>query len=375
MNDSTNYTGALRNPFNPTKPTIWFQLALAAGLLLAAGPVQAVNLLQNPGFEVDRVQTHYSDGLDAFCAANRPNLFTLRQLLERSQRHIERKRCRRPFGDWLLEGVGRLFMMVRTTWRASIKPSAATSGSTYQANGWFYINSGDQPPSANDIMWVQVEFYDSSSNLLSLYKSGNFNINAGLNTWVQLQVTNACDVTQPVSTGDPFFNTYAITGAVSQLVAPAGTASVVYRYCYLQYQSEGGSSYFDDADLEQLTGPLPLAINNLNPQNEIFVAPSNGVSFDVSSPSGHINTNAIHLVLNGTDVSSNLTFTGSSSNWTVFYNGLQSNTAYTVSITATDSFNFTASANTTFQTTWLGVQAPTYIWEAEDWDFTSGMYL
>ena len=250
----------------------------------------------------------------------------------------------------------------------------STSGSTYQANGWFYINSGDAPPSANDVMWVQVEFYNSSSNLLSLYKSGNFNINAGLNTWVQLQVTNACDVTQPVSTGDPFFNTYAITGAVSQLVAPAGTASVVYRYCYLQYQSEGGSSYFDDADLEQLTGPLPLAINNLNPQNEIFVAPSNGVSFDVSSPSGHINTNAIHLVLNGTDVSSNMTFTGSSSNWTVFYNGLQSNTAYTVSITATDSFNFTASANTTFQTTWLGVQAPTYIWEAEDWDFTNGMF-
>jgi len=250
----------------------------------------------------------------------------------------------------------------------------ATSGSTYQASGWFYINSGDQLGADCDV-WIQVEFLNSSSNLLALYKSANFNVASGVNAWVQFQITNACDVTVPVSTGDPFFNTYAVTGAVTQLVAPAGTASVVYRYCYLQFLNEGGSSYFDDADLEQLTGPLPLSINNLNPQNEIFVAPSNGISFDVSSPSGLINTNAIHLVLNGTDVSSSLTFSGSISNWTVFYNGLQSNTAYTVSITATDSFNFRASANTTFQTTWLGTQAPSYLWEAEDWDFSSGIHL
>ena len=96
----------------------------------------------------------------------------------------------------------------------------STPGSTYQASGWFYINSGDEL-GADCYVWIQVEFYDSSTNLLALYKSGNFNINAGLNTWVQFQVTNACDVTQPVSTGDPFFNTYAITGAVSQLTAPA----------------------------------------------------------------------------------------------------------------------------------------------------------
>ena len=56
---------------------------------------------------------------------------------------------------------------------------SSTPGSIYQASGWFYINSGDAPSSANAIIWLQVEFLDSSSNLLALYKSGNFTINAG----------------------------------------------------------------------------------------------------------------------------------------------------------------------------------------------------
>jgi hypothetical protein len=340
-------------------------------LMMATLPAQAVNLLQNPSFEANS-----GHAIPTSWTRFAPPTAAIFQ----------------PFGNYWVEVSGTLNgnpVIAHSgndfwkEWGACYDGTnnvaglyqtfGATPGSTYQASGWFYINSGDQL-GADCYVWIQVEFLDSSSNLLALYKSGNFNVNAGLNAWVQFQVTNACDVTQPVSTGDPFFNTYAITGAVNQVVAPAGTASVVYRYCYLQFLSEGGSSYFDDADLEQLTGPLPLTINNLNPQNEIFVAPSNGISFDVSSPSGHINTNAIHLVLNGNDVSSSLAFSGSISNWTVFYNGLQSNTAYNVSITATDSFNFKVSANTTFQTTWLGVQAPSYIWEAEDWDFTNGMF-
>jgi hypothetical protein len=197
-----------------------------------------------------------------------------------------------------------------------------------------------------------------------------------LNTWIQYQVTNVCDLTQQILLGDPTFNTYAVTGSVSQLVAPAGTALVRYRYCYLQNASDGGSAYLDDTDLEQLTGPIPPIISGLNPQDEIFVAPSNGISFSVSSPSGHtINTNAIHLVLNGTDVSSSLAFSGSSANWNVRYSALQSNTTYNASITATDSFNFAVSANTYFQTTWVGVPAYTYLWEAEDWDFSTNGFF
>jgi hypothetical protein len=58
----------------------------------------------------------------------------------------------------------------------------------------------------------------------------------------------------------------------------------------------------------------------------------------------------------------------------VSYHGLQSNTVYTASITVTDSFNLIASANTYFETTWVGVPPVLYLWEAEDFDFTNGLY-
>lgn len=257
---------------------------------------------------------------------------------------------------------------------------SSSPGSTYQASSWLYCNSGD-PLGADCYTWVQVEFLDSSSNLLALYKSGNFNLAVGADTWINYSITNACDITSPVSLGDPYFQTYAITGAVSQLVAPASAGLVRFRYCYYQVNTEGGSSYMDDADLEQLTGPIPPVISNLNPQNEIFVPPSTGLSFTVTSPSGHfISTNGVHVLLNGVNVSSNLTITGNTTNNTstnlnVSYSGLQSNLAYNVSVTVTDSFGFTASVNTYFETTWYSVQAPTYVWEAEDWDFTNGLFF
>ena len=184
-------------------------------------------------------------------------------------------------------------------------------------------------------------------------------------------------MTQPVSTGDPYFTNYVVTGSVSQLVAPSGTTAVRYRYCYLQVGTEGGSADLDDAVLNQVSGPVPPVINNLFPQNMIFVNPASNISFNVSSPSGFtINNSGIHMVLNGTnDVSGSLAISGSASSKNVAYSGLQSNSAYTVSISVTDVSNLTASASTYFQTMWFGIKPVTYLWEAEDWDFNSGQYI
>ena len=108
----------------------------------------------------------------------------------------------------------------------------------------------------------------------------------------------------------------------------------------------------------------------------IFVKPSDGISFNVSSPSGFtINNSSIGLVVNGVSVSGSLAITGSSSNKNVSYLGLQSNLTYTASITVTDAFNLIATANTYFETTWVGVPPVLYTWEAEDFDFSSGLYV
>ena len=111
------------------------------------------------------------------------------------------------------------------------------------------------------------------------------------------------------------------------MVAPTGTTSVRYRFNYLQHDEDGGSCYLDDPALMQTSGSLAPVISNIFPVNMIFVPQSNGLSFDVASPSGaSINTSAVKVILNGANVSSGLTFGGSSSNVSVLYQGLQSNT-------------------------------------------------
>src|SRR5262249_55481609 len=145
---------------------------------------------------------------------------------------------------------------------------------------------------------------------------------------------------------------------------------------YLQAGKENGACYFDDAVLNQVSGPIPPVIGNLFPQNMIFVNPNDGLSFNVSSPSGFtINNNAIRVIANGTNVSSSLSISGSTSSKNVTWSGLQSNTTYSVSISATDSFGLAVSANSYFETTWVGTPPVVYLWEAEDFDFTNGTYI
>lgn len=367
MKSPTGSFRVVRNSIERSKPSssIVSVLAFAAACLLAAMPARAANLLVNPGFEQNSGH-NIPIGWTRFAPASA-----------------------QPFGNYWIES--RLAAHSGTyywkQWGASYLPAPTNNvagiyqtfnsapGSTYQASGWFYTSSSDLL-GADCYTWIEVAFLDSSSNMIALYKSANFSAASGADAWIDYPVTNACDLSQPVSTGDPFFTTYAVTGSVSQLVAPVGTAMVRYQYAYLQAGTEGGSAYLDDAVLDQVSGPIPPVISDLFPQNMIFVNPSDGISFNVSSPSGFtIESNGIQLVLNGTNVSPDLVITGSSSNKNVTYSGLQSNSTYTVSITAKDAFDLTASANTYFETTWVGVRPITYLWEAEDWDYSNGMYL
>jgi hypothetical protein len=354
------------------KRTGWlWLLAMGAGLLMAGSPAGAQNLLVNPGFELPpsghNTVTNPATGWTYFSPPPPPGYFGDFWVDTAHGAHS---------GTFYWKEWGALYLTAPTNNVAGIYQTfSSTGGSTYQASGWMYTYSGDTL-GADCYAWIQVEFLGSASNLLALYKSDNFSANAGVSTWIQYPVVNACDLTQPVATGDPYFTTYAETGTVSQLVAPPGTTAVRFRYCLLQAGSEGGSAYLDDTVLNQVSGPVPPVISGLYPQNMIFVPPSSGLTFDVSSPSGFaINNSAIHLALNGVDVSSSLAISGTSSNKTVQYSGLQSNAVYAVSITATDTFNLSVNANTYFETTWHGVSPATYVWEAEDWDFSSGEYI
>jgi len=346
-------------------------LALGAGLMLVAGPARAGNLLVNQGFETPPSGQVVPAGWTYFAPPT----------LNPSVHHY-----------WVAGpdyGAPALFgTFFWKQWNAVdggpnnvagiYQTFSSAPGATYQASGWIFSNSADAGglgPSCST--WIEVAFLGASSNLLALYKSPPYSASMGLDTWFPFSVTNACDLSSPVSTGDPFFTTYAVTGSVSQLVAPIGTTKVRYRYAYLAVtNSLSGSAYLDNAVLNQTGGFIPPVITNLFPANMIFVNPSDGITFNVSSPSGiTINSTGISLIVNGVNVSGSLVITGSSSNKSVAYNGLQSNLTYTAAITVTDTSNLTASASTYFETTWIGIPPVTYLWEAEDFDFTNGLYL
>jgi hypothetical protein len=365
-----------RKPVGRTKGTAanLLLLVIAAGVMLANSPAQASNLLVNPGFEANNGHA-IPTGWTRFepPTAQHFGIPPLGNFWILSEAGVAAHSGALYFKEW-----GASYLPAPTNNVAGIYQDLSSApGSIYQANGWLYARSTDGGGlGANCIVWLEVSFLGAGSNALALYKSADFTAGVGFDAWFQFQVTNACDLSSPLPTGDPYFTTYAVTGSVSQLVAPPGTATVRYRFAYLQSGMQGGSCYFDDALLDQISGPIPPVISNLFPLNMIFVNPADGISFNVRSPSGFtINNSAIGVVVNGVNVSGSLGISGSSSNKNVTYSGLLSNLTYTASITVTDSFNLTASANTYFETTWVGIDPVTYVWEAEDFDFTNGMYI
>jgi hypothetical protein len=115
-----------------------------------------------------------------------------------------------------------------------------------------------------------------------------------------------------------------------------------------------------------LTVPV---ISGMYPNGTAYFQDSSTLGFGVSSAAG-VDTNSIIVVLNGAAVT-NLTFAGSSTNWSVGYSGLRSNTTYTAVITVTTLSGAAISLTNRFDTFYSG----NYQWEAEDFDYSGGKFF
>ncbi len=323
---------------------------MLAGFLFASLVAQAGNILQNPGFEADGnhgngapiTSWNFSAGdtfwinVDSF-AHSGANYYKVWGQFNGSPNY-------------------------NAVWQ----DNSSLPGATYQADGWLFTLGTDIVWSGDglDYAWLEVSFRDASDTILALYKSDLFNPTLGAipyatDTWYDLPITNICQTNPP----------YAVIGSTNVLVAPPGTVKVRYQHTLYQVLYGGGSVYFDDATLNQTGGPVPPQITQVYPGNMLFA--SNHISFHVTSASSTpVDVNKIHLVVNGTDVSSGCQFSGASPDISVVYTNLAVGTwAYTASITVTDAYSFSASATMSFDTV-----APALVWEAEDYDFTNGLY-
>lgn len=147
--------------------------------------------------------------------------------------------------------------------------------------------------------------------------------------------------------------------------APAGAAFVKVE---LANPGAGGNVWFDNASLTS-SYDAPT-ISGIYPNGETLLQATNKLVFTAASTTTSINQSGIQVVLNGSNVSSGLAFSGGPLSYAVSYSGLASNQLYTAVITVTDVNGIHASTAVSFDT-----YSPTLLWEAEDFDFSGGHYI
>src|SRR5208282_1318578 len=298
---------------------------------------------------------------------------------------------------------------------------ASTAGYTYSADAWFsqFVKApagegGDDYSGGSGLFgnnmsqystnlltgayyedgWVEVQFLSSSNTILADYKSGiinpalvhalatsgavtgNVNGTTNLN-WFDVPVTNQYNPATIVAGGDPDPSdpgttspgpTNSVPSGV--LTAPPGTKYVQFGLNLAQSSYASGAPHWDNCTLNQLSGFLPATISSITPSGgQLFNIASTNFTFNVSSSAGTtVATNAIDVVENGVDVSSKLTFSGSSANWNVTLPGLTSNNLYTMAITVNNSAGLISTAGATFDT----FSPNSFVVAAEDYNYTSG---
>ncbi|HXB58733.1 MAG TPA: hypothetical protein VNU95_04180 [Candidatus Acidoferrales bacterium] len=110
----------------------------------------------------------------------------------------------------------------------------------------------------------------------------------------------------------------------------------------------------------------PPAIANIYPDGLQPFETTNALTFTVSSVVSTVSQANIQVTLNGANVSSQLTFTGSSTNWSVSL-PLTQQGVFTVVITATDAAGHVNTHTETFNT----LSINNYHWMAVDYDFST----
>lgn len=360
MNNRTPYRPSLSkrsSGCSGSKSRFQVHAALCSLFLAAAAPLQASNLLVNPSwengkgswtqygvFDLNSTNDKYYNGGNANTADN-VNVYD---------------------GGEVGKSYGQFTGAVN--YNGVYQDVLAVPTSVYTADCWLYSSSQDHIGGANT-SWVEVQFRDSNGSTLALYRSGTFTSNSVAcpeDTWTDYQVTNQLD---PV--------TFATTNTVQNLVAPPGTATVRFQLVFRQdTDNAGGSVYYDLADLNLVSGPVPPTISGVYPDGSVLMQGiTNALTFNVTSPSSITN---IQLILNGNDVTSGLVITGTDTNKQVSYPFLKTNLMtslpatgggepYTAVITVKNNLGAAATVTKSFDT----YDPNNFTFEAEDYDFTT----
>ena len=219
--------------------------------------------------------------------------------------------------------------------------------------------------------WSSAEW----QNYTRTFPAGNYNIYARVSSSASSTLTLARVISGFGTSSQTATNigTFSVTGnSISTynwvpLKNSLGNAAIVSLAGVSTVRvTSGGSANANFYMLVPANTNLP-SITGIYPN--MLLQPTNKLVFTASS-AATINTNSISLSLNGTNVTTNLVFSGSSSSWNVSYTGLLPNSTYTAAISVTDVNGSTANSSFTFDT-WN----PALVVEAEDFDFSNSQFI
>ena len=137
------------------------------------------------------------------------------------------------------------------------------------------------------------------------------------------------------------------------------------------FNHAGGNG--SDVGFNNLAIAPELAINNIVPNDNVALFnATNALSFTINSPAAAVSASGVQLILNGTNVSSQLHFVGAGTeNVNVAYTNLLLNQNYTGQILVTNEAGAVVTAPVQFDT----FSTNYFTWEAEDFDFNGGLFI
>jgi hypothetical protein len=258
---------------------------------------------------------------------------------------------------WQSDGFGPRMFVMGAPGFDDINTTANSMGLKYQAAGQLYFSMNTGNPTA----------------------AATFTSDLPTNRWLFVAITYDGTNVKIYEGTDTSVSTLISTTAVSGQIIDFGSTGAIcignrraksrdfdgwiddFRF----YTGAGDATFVEN--LRSTAAGNPPVVNNVYPDGTILQQATNTLSFSASSPGGYAITN-VQVLLNGADVSSGLVVTGPASSKTVTYSNLQLNQIYTAAIEAWDTNGSFGTFNVTFDTF-----SPTnFIWEAEDYDFTTG---
>jgi len=193
----------------------WLTAAIAAGLGIMSSTASA-NQLTNPGFETDNASAGDVAGASGWGQFN--FAFTTKSVTPHSGTQ-ELK----VFGPFFIGGGSGVTQAV-----------PASPGQSFSASAWLRDDSSD-PMLGSNFAQVQLQYLDSSNNVIVTDSSPNFTALDPINTWEKESASG---------------------------IAPAGTAKAQIVLVHVQINNPvtGGSVFFDDASLDLVPEPGSLAL-------------------------------------------------------------------------------------------------------------------